>query len=293
MAQLPNPADKERQSASQWPDFIEHGFEMIYGEYIPDEEVEAFAKRWGGLNLENFVRAIKEGQREDRLLAICVIGWSDYPQASSLLRPFLQSTDAKERWLSALCLGRVKEAIAFPILISMLTEYLPSEQSPTLREDQGWFDEERIRVAFTLGLWEDPSLVPALRHAYASNVNAEQYIPNLPAKPILKQSWYLYQETLMRLLGRWGAFGVLAGMILPPFHLKLAIVNIALGFCQVERRYEEFGAVYKWQDDATLNEELKLVMRQRFGLSEEEQNDYLEAAKKGYIFQWRQLDQDK
>ena len=199
MVQSSNPADKERQSTSQWPDFIEHGFEMIYGEYIPAEQVEAFAKRWGGLNLENFVRALAEGQREDRLLAICVIGWSDSPQASSLLRPFLQSTDAKERWLSALCLGRMKESSALPFLISMLTEYLPSEQLPTLREDQGWFDEERIRVAFTLGLWEDPSLVPALRHAYASNVKAEQYIPNLPDKPILKQFWYMYQHESSRI----------------------------------------------------------------------------------------------
>ena len=278
---------------SQWPAFIEHGFEMMYGESIPDEAVEAFASRWGGLAAENFQRALLEGQGEDRLLALGVIGWSDLPQAPSLLFPFLQSPEAKERWVSALCLGRMKEEAARPLLVTMLTEYLPSEQAPFLEADQAWFDEERIRVAFTLGLWDDLSLVPVLRQAYQLNVKAEQYLPDLPGIFLLKQRWYLFQETLMHILGQWGAFGVLAGMALPPYHLRLAIVNLALGYCQVGKRYEEFGATYQWQDDAAFNQQLKVVLTQRFGITEEELDHSLEDARKGSPFQWRRLDQEQ
>ena len=97
----------------------------------------------------------------------------------------------------------------------------------------------------------------------------------------------------MRLLGRKGALGVLAGMRLPPIHLKLAIVNLALGFCQFEKRNEDFEALYNWQKDAPLIEELQGVVRQRFGLSEDEMKEYLGIAEKGYVFQWRLLNQDK
>lgn len=277
---------------SQWPAFIEQGFEMMYGEFIPDEAVEAFASRWGGLAPENWQRALLEGQGEDRLLALGVIGWSDFPQASSLLLPFLHSQQAKERWFSALGLGRMKQEAARPLLVSMLTDSLPSEQVPFLQAEQAWFDEERIRVALTLGLWDDPSFVPVFRQAYHLHVQAEQYLPDLPGIFLLKQRWYLYQETLMRILGHWGALGVLAGMVLPPYHLRLAIINLALGYCQVAKRSEESGATYRWQDDAAFTQQLKGVLTQRFGIAEEEQDHYLEDARKGYLIQWRQLDQD-
>jgi hypothetical protein len=221
-------SNEEEPGTSKWPDYIERGFEMIYGEYIPDSEVEAFASRWGGLEPENFVRALSEGQGEERLLAICVIGWSDLPQASTLLLPFLKSSNAKERWLSALCLGRMKEEAAFPVLVSMLTEFLPSEASPLLVEEQAWFDEERSQAAYTLSHWEDPALIPLFRHAYETSVQAERSLPDDPHILVLTQVWYNYQDVLVRLLGRWGAFGALTGMKLPPYHLRLAIVNMAI-----------------------------------------------------------------
>ncbi len=159
------------QIRKKWPDFLKRGIEMLYGEYRPLQEMKAFIARWGEVDQETLVRVLAEGEGEDRLLAICCIGESDLPQARTLLLPFLQSVHPQERWLSALYLGRKKEKLALPVLITMLTEYLPSEESPT-PEDMMRFDELRGSVVSTLLLWKDASLVPAFRQALATSVKA-------------------------------------------------------------------------------------------------------------------------
>lgn len=285
--------DDESQGKRNWPAYIEHGFGMMYDGYIPDEEVEAFSSRWGGLDLNSFERVLAEGQGEDKLLAICVIGWSGLPQATQLLLPFVQSFCAKERWLSALCLGRMKEETAFPVLISILTEFLPSPASPLLVEEQAWFDEERIEAAYTLSRWENPSLIPLFRRAYETSVQAERYLPDDPHIPVLTQTWYIYQDVLIRILGRWGAFGVLTGIKLPPYHLQTAVVNFALGYCHLEDLFERWGSAYDWWNDEAFKKILKLVLQQRFGLSEGEQDTYLDAYSKGALARWKYLDQDR
>jgi hypothetical protein len=238
------------------------------------------------------VRALSEGQGEERLLAICVIGCSDLPQASTLLLPFLQSSNAKERWLAALCLGRMKEEAAFPVLVSMLTEFLPSEASPLLVEEQAWFDEERSQAAYTLSHWEGPALIPLFRHAYETSVQAERYLPDDPHILVLTQVWYIYQDVLVRLLGRWGAFGALTGMMLPPYHLRLAIVNMAIGYCHAETRHGSGGLGYEWESEGVLRRELMSVLEQRFGLSKKEQKSYLDDYR-SLITRWKRLDQDR
>ncbi len=285
--------DDESQGKRKWPAYIEQGFGMIYDGYIPDEEVKAFSSRWGGLDLNVFKRVLSEGQGEDRLLAICVIGWSGFPQKRQLLFPFLQSSHAKERWLSALCLGWMKEEAAFPVLMSMLTEFLPSEASPILVEEQAWFDEERIHAAYTLSHWENPALVPLLRYAYETNVQAERYLPDDPNILVLTQAWYIYQDVLVRILGRWEAFGVLTGMMLPPYHLQTAVVNLALGYCHLEDLFERWGSAYDWWNDEDFKKGLKTVLQRRFGLSDEEQTTYLDAYSKGALARWKRLDQDR
>ena len=82
----------------------------------------------------------------------------------------------KERWISALYLGRKKERLALPILITILTEYLPSEEIP-LPDNMMWFDELRVSAVSTLMLLNDASLTPAFRRAFVTRVNAEQFLP--------------------------------------------------------------------------------------------------------------------
>ena len=39
-----------------------------------EAEIEAFIIRWGGVDAETFVRVLKDGAGEDRLIALCALG---------------------------------------------------------------------------------------------------------------------------------------------------------------------------------------------------------------------------
>ena len=268
-------------STTEWPDFIQRGIEMLYGEYQPDQEVKEFIARWGGLDGETLVRALSEGQGEDRLLAICIIGESDLSQARILLLPFLHSPEAKERWFSALYLGRRKEKLALPVLITMLTEFLPSEERPKPVTGLAWFDELRRRAVSTLLLWKDASVVVAFRQAFATSVEAERYLPDHPVlRRITLLNWYSYQDGLSYALGRKGAFGALTGIPLSPRRQRIAILKMAIGYKQVEAHLIASELEYGWEQEGELRTSVKAVLAQRFGLSEEEQEYYLDTYKR-------------
>lgn len=274
-----------------WPDHVAHGFEMIYGEYTPPDEVEAFSERWGGLHLDNFVEALRRGEEPDRLLALSTLGWSGDARMISVLRPHLASSDPKERWLSTIGLGRLKDEASYPALVALLTEFLPSEQQPWLFKEQGLFDEWRWTAVEVLSLWDTPSPVPAFRKAYQGSVEAEHYVPQF-ARSILLQLWYRYQEMLCRVLGKLGAFGVFTDMRLPPVHRKIGIVNMALGFCHIEEKYEKYRLLYQWKEDEEMIKALHAVLERRFGLTEEERIDYLDLAKESLVKQRKRLEED-
>lgn len=279
------------ESMSSWPDYVAHGFEMIYGEYIPPEDVEAFSERWGGLHLDNFVEALKRGEEQDRLLALAVLGYSGDARMTTVLRPWLGSSDDKERWLSTIGLGRLKDEASYPALVALLTEFLPSEQQPWLFKEQGLFDDWRWTVVEVLSLWDIPSPVPALRKAYQGSVEAEQYVPP-SARHIILELWFRYQEMLCRDLGKSGALGVFTDLHLPPVHRKIGIVNIALGFCHIEEKYEQYRLLYEWDNDEEMLKALHMVLETRFGLTEAERIDYLDVAKETLGQQWRRLKED-
>jgi hypothetical protein len=269
-----SPNQKEL-NRTKWPNFLKRGLAMLYGEYQPDQEMKAFIARWGGVDRETLVRVLAEGQGEDRLLAICVIGESNLPQARTLLLPFLQSVHPMERWLSTLYLGRKKEKLALPVLITMLTEYLPSEELPT-PEDMLRFDELRVSVVSTLLLWKDASLAPAFRRALATSVMAEQYLPDHPVqRRIILLNWYIYQDGLSYALGRKGAFGALLGIPLSPRRQRIAMLNMVMGYKKVKACPIGSALEYLWEQEGEQRTSMKAVLEQRFGLSEEEQEDAL------------------
>ena len=273
--------NEKEQHRTDCPDFIQRGLEMLYGEYQPDREVKEFIARWGGFNKETLVRVLSEGQGEDRLLAICLIGASDFSQARTLLLPFLQSPEAKERWFSALYLGRKKEKLALPVLITMLTEFFPSEEIPTPVTDLAWFDEVRGRAVSTLLLWKDASLVVAFRRAFATSVEAEHSLPDHPVlRRIILLHWYSYQDGLSYALGRKGAFGALTGIPLSPPRQRIAILKMAIGYRQIEAHLIAGELEYGWEQEGELRTSVKAVLAQRFGLSEEEQEYSLDHFKR-------------
>src|SRR4051794_37867848 len=98
-------AQKERTA---YPDYVEFALGMIRF-YVTDNDIEFFVEcwteRWGGIDLSTFVRVLKEGQGEDRLLAIFVLGYTKEAWTHKFLLPFLHSSLSAERWASALVLG--------------------------------------------------------------------------------------------------------------------------------------------------------------------------------------------
>jgi hypothetical protein len=281
--------DEWEQMQQTWSNYLNRGIEMLYGEYRPLQEMKAFLARWGGIDRETFVRVLAEGQGVDRLLAICVLGESNLPQARTLLLPFLQSVHPHERWLSALYLGRKKEKLALPVLITMLTEYLPSEEFPT-PEDMMRFDELRGSVVSTLLLWKDASLVAAFRHALATSVKAEQYLPDHPVqRRIILLNWYGYQDGLSYALGRKGAFGALLGIPFSSSRQRIAMFKMVMGYKQVKARLIGSELVFGWEQEGELRTSMKAVLEQRFGLSEEEQEYSLNHFKRDLAARERQL----
>lgn len=76
-----------------WPNSIRKGFEIVHGEYISAQEIEAFLARWGSISNETFLRILSEGEGIDRVIAITAPGYSELPHIREHLLPFLHSTN--------------------------------------------------------------------------------------------------------------------------------------------------------------------------------------------------------
>jgi hypothetical protein len=243
----------------EYPRYVTEAFGSIYvgGEYR--EPLEIFASRWGGLDLDVFRRALREGEEDDRVLALLAIGSTMTPEAQSQLLPFLESRVPMERWASALWLGRMHDERALPVLQTMLVEGL----GPLWL---AWYLDfvHRSDIAYLLGEWGPASVVPWLRQAFQVALEVEQIWPT-------NQLLYHYQDALTYALGQRGAFGALVGLALPPERLGLPMVYLALGHLQARRRYRDFliGIIL----NKGLQEEVATVLEQQFGLSEQERDD--------------------
>lgn len=113
-------------SREMWPDAIERTcFDTWLDEFdVPqrEEEVEALVKRLGDFEPETFARMLKESIGTERLFAIFVLGYITLPDMEILLTPFLHAPVRKERWASAIALGRWKKEPVFKVLQSLLLE---------------------------------------------------------------------------------------------------------------------------------------------------------------------------
>lgn len=261
--------DPNEEDELHWPDYVEKGFEFIYGEYIPPYEVEAFRTRWGGLERETFIRVLSEGRGQDRLLAMCVLGESHLLQSPVLLRPFLHSSDDQERWVSAITLGRLKDEASLPELAHLLTEFLPTAEAPYSRDDSRYrWNDWRIAVAITLQRWDDRRHVSVVRRALMSSIRAEAY------NPFSKELWFTFQDVLIATLGRYRSFGALTGLVLSPARLQLAIVTLAAGACPPDYDIPTL-VIPQWESDEQFRREITKVLGEQFGLSAEEQDHTL------------------
>ena len=89
-----------------WPSYVEYAFGAIEVLDIDEEEIKAFVRRWGGLGLANFARALREGDMHDQQVAAFAIGYTESAWAGKLLLPLLNSEYPEVRWATAISLGR-------------------------------------------------------------------------------------------------------------------------------------------------------------------------------------------
>jgi HEAT repeat protein len=161
-------------------------------------------------------RAVTEGNEENRLSALFLLGGLATPKARVLLISFLDSPYRREGWASAISLGRLKDEWAFSVLQTVLLEgFAASEIAASVEElqaaqeacrlsrqayqeqgqatfseayedvieqlrniDYEWYLRQRSECALVLGAWGNPLAVPKLKEALQATRQMEQNWPD-------------------------------------------------------------------------------------------------------------------
>lgn len=253
-----------------WSECIENAFLAIYYGGGYEAVIETFARRWGSLTVETFQHVLKVGEGEDKLIALCAIGYTGTKEAQGLVLPFLHSTDPKERWASALCLGEMKDEEAFPVLLEMLQETFPLQRSASEKryswdEDEGWYGYHQVRIPYLLGTWRRSLVVPLLRQTLLRSWELEQH--EFPLR-----FWRLpYQEALASALGQLGAFGALTDLSLSQQRLRYLMVHVAYGYYVAQKDAQPHYLRTTMPHNRDLQKTIAALLAQQFGLSHEEQ----------------------
>jgi len=218
-------------------------------------------------------RAVTEGNEENRLSALFLLGGLATPKARDLLISFLDSPYRRERWASAISLGRLKEERVFPLLQTLLLEGFAAneifanseglqaaeeacrlyrqtyqEQGQTtfseayyedvieqLRDmDYEWYLRQRSECALVLGAWGNPLAVPTLKEALQAAWKMEQDWPDYEGPDESgPEIWHFFQDRLAFALGQLEAWDALAVLRFPENHLLVARIYLVLGTLQV------------------------------------------------------------
>lgn len=262
---------------TQWPDNIIHVFKRLgYEHYGP--RIQAFVQRWGGWDQETCVHILHEGEGEDKLIALSLLGQEPSKEVRARLLPFLQSPHPKERWISALVLGQVQAEEALPVLLEMLTEFFPPSERPTFMGDNLWlYNLWRHSALLLLTAWSLPEVDNCLLQALYAYHALEQMIPE--GHIIGRREWRKSQALVIYTLGWHGRFELLDEVV-----KVLAIVQptlsswrvyMALGSLHAHRIYPRITSL-SFSKVPGLRDQVKEVLQERFGLTEEEQERCLD-----------------
>lgn len=256
----------------EWPPHVEYAVRKMAYEYA-SEEIAAFLKRWGGLERNNFIRALQEGQEDDRLLAFLAISYEDTPETHQLLLPFLESPHPKERWMSAFCLGTLRDERALPVLQTMLTEFLPPHVSYiTLEGSQPYIDwffqNRRPSIARLLGEWGRPDLIPTLVQALRELLHHEYAVGR---RTVLGQAWRRSQNQIVYALGSLGTFELLQEFEVSEIRYRSWQVLFAMGAIHAHQGNPDLFRE-TLRRHPVLREQVKVALAERVGIiSAEEQ----------------------
>ena len=252
-----------------YPPYATYAFGQI-GYEDDASRIEAFARRWGGLELEAFIRALHEGEDEDKVLAIWALGYEPAAWVCEYLLPFLRSTEPMERWASAFGLEKMGEPQALPVLLRMLTELFPPKEAPSSKAGALWFyNGWRVQVIFLLKEWTQPEVVPALLDALQAYWRLAQTIPE--ESQIARSYWRRCQESIMYTLGWLGRFDVLPEVVTTLDIVQPTLsswrVSLALGSLHAHEVLSDLSILEK----SDMREQVVAVLQERFGLSPKQQ----------------------
>jgi hypothetical protein len=293
------------------PEFVKQAAKETNHE-DPGQVISSFINTWGGYAPDTLQCVLLEGSGDDRVFAITALGLLDSSDhVESLILPFLQSKDEKERWASTIALGRHKHEHVFPLLQDLLVENILDYENFSLFD---WQLYRRCTIALLLGEWGRPQAVVALRRAFHTCWEIEQQ-SDLAAEPGRvddhTQWWHFFQDHLAYALGQLGAWGAISTLGLSTAHMRVAIIFMSLGSLHLNaQRIFALGrapqifdqshyrpstlALFASNPDSPLFAEPEIVARillERFGLSETEQMQYIQGFARNYRI--GRLEEDK
>lgn len=217
-------------------------------------------------------RATREGKEEERVFALFLLGALATLEARDLLSSFLTSEYRKERWASAIALGRLKEERAFPLLRTLLLEgfwakeiFASDAELQTAEEicrayrqtgkeqeraafsqaywhiiellesiDYEWYLRQRSEIALILGTWGTSVVIPELGEALQAACKMEQIWPDYEGPDESgPQAWLRFQDRLAFALGQLGVWDALLPLHIPEAHLLVARIYLILGYLQI------------------------------------------------------------
>ena len=196
----------------------------------------SFAQQWGDPTIDALKQALQEGENNLKLFAMTALGLVEDSGVDPLLIPFLHSETYLERWYATIALGRHKNEHAFSLVQDLLTEGLENTDGTN---DQASYLEylrlmwRRCSLALILGSWGRPQAASALRHAFSICWKIEQHSGGEERRDFL-DIWHRYQNHLAYALGQLGAWGACTSLDLPPRHLHVTIIYMALGSLQID-----------------------------------------------------------
>lgn len=270
-------------------DVIKRAFVCLYWEGIDDEQCEAFASRWGGLDLAHFRLAFEDGTGDEKVLAIFALGLTASAEVTHLLVPLLFQAPRRERWASALCLGLMKDPRSFPALESLLLDGLDLEEyihalqkkEKDHLHELTWCGACRWHAIQLLEYGNSPSLVPVMKQTFVALWNIQRTL-RLPLW--IEVSNY---DALAYALGQRDDFTLLdlADLAdLPREFRHVAMVYLAAGYLQA--RSPGVGALtglpsqiaglqHEIMENKTLQQAIAAELAVHFGLSAREQREIL------------------
>lgn len=196
------------------------------------------------------------------ITALCVIGSSNVPEKTALLRPFLESAEKKERWVSSILLGKYEDVWVAPLLLAMLADELPLLGKESWSEQDHWYENWCLYVPKLLRRWQTEEVLISLRQALAQCIQIASFFD--PDSGF----WREYEFILCYELGYRGDLVMLIRFALDDNRLRTMMIDAARGFLSASKKftfYEEYLQQSHFHD--TFQEDIIAILGIYFSLS--------------------------